>query len=82
MNNDKYIGLDVPRSSMVTAVHNLQSKCVVESIIETKAIRTHKRLDASRSEVKSRSTYNGCFNVLCIILARLLSLELYEVEVR
>jgi transposase len=37
MNNDKYIGLDVHQSSIVTAVHNHQGKCVIESIIETKA---------------------------------------------
>jgi len=33
----KYIGLDVNQSSIVTAVHNHQGKCVMESIIETKA---------------------------------------------
>jgi transposase len=37
MSNDKYIGLDVHQSSVVTAVHNHQGKCVMESIIETKA---------------------------------------------
>lgn len=37
MNNDKYIGLDVHQSSIVTAVHNHQGKYVMESIIETKA---------------------------------------------
>jgi transposase len=37
MSNDKYIGLDVHQSSIVTAVHNHQGKCVMESIIETKA---------------------------------------------
>ncbi|MGE5444221.1 MAG: hypothetical protein ACM3SR_06390, partial [Ignavibacteriales bacterium] len=36
MSNDKYIGLDVHQSSVVTAVHNHQGKCVIESIIETK----------------------------------------------
>lgn len=37
MNNDNYIGVDVHQSSVVTAVHNHQGKCVMESIIETKA---------------------------------------------
>ncbi len=37
MSNDKYVGLDVHRSSIVTAVHNHQGKCVMESVIETKA---------------------------------------------
>jgi transposase len=37
MSNDKYIGLDVHQSSVVTAIHNRQGKCVMESIIETKA---------------------------------------------
>ena len=37
MNNNKYIGLDIHQSSIVTAVHNHQGKCVMESIIETKA---------------------------------------------
>src|SRR5713226_1749617 len=37
MSNDKYIGLDVRQSSIVTAVPNHQGKCVMESIIETKA---------------------------------------------
>lgn len=37
MSNDKYVGLDVHQSSIVTAVHNHQGKCVMESIIETKA---------------------------------------------
>ncbi len=37
MSNDKYIGLDVHQSSVVTAVHNHQGKCMMESIIETKA---------------------------------------------
>jgi transposase len=37
MNNHKYVGLDVHQSSVVTAVHNNQGKCVMESIIETKA---------------------------------------------
>jgi hypothetical protein len=35
MNNNKYIGLDIHQSSIVTAVHNHQGKCVIESIIET-----------------------------------------------
>jgi hypothetical protein len=35
MSNDKYIGLDVHQSSIVTAVHNHQGECVMESIIET-----------------------------------------------
>lgn len=37
MSNDKYIGLNVHQSSTVTAVHNHRGKCVMESIIETKA---------------------------------------------
>jgi transposase len=37
MSNDKYVGLDVHQSSVVTAVHNHQGKCMMESIIETKA---------------------------------------------
>ncbi|MGE5445314.1 MAG: hypothetical protein ACM3SR_12060 [Ignavibacteriales bacterium] len=37
MSNDKYIGLYVHQSSIVTAVHNHQGKCVMESIIETKS---------------------------------------------
>jgi hypothetical protein len=35
MSNDKYIGLDVHQSSIVTAVHNHQGECVMDSIIET-----------------------------------------------
>jgi hypothetical protein len=37
MRDDKYIGLDVHQSSTVVAVHNHLGKCVMESIIETKA---------------------------------------------
>jgi hypothetical protein len=36
MSNDKYIGVDVHQSSLVTAVHDHRGKCVMESIIETK----------------------------------------------
>ena len=34
MSNDKYVGLDVHQSSIVTAVHNHEGKRVMESIIE------------------------------------------------
>src|ERR1043165_9750767 len=37
MSNDKYLGLDVHQASIVCAVHDPQGKCVVRSIIETKA---------------------------------------------
>jgi transposase len=37
MSTDKYVGLDVHQSSTVSAVHNGQGKCVMESILETKA---------------------------------------------
>jgi transposase len=37
MSSDKYVGLDVHQSSTVSAVHNCQGKCVMESILETKA---------------------------------------------
>lgn len=37
MSNDKYVGLDVHQSSTVSAVHNSQGKCVMESVLETKA---------------------------------------------
>jgi hypothetical protein len=37
MSNDKYIGLNVPQSSIVRAVYNHQGKCVMELLIETKA---------------------------------------------
>jgi hypothetical protein len=43
MSNDKHIGLDVHQSSIVTAVHNHQGKCAMESIIATKAQTIHKR---------------------------------------
>jgi len=37
MSNDKYVGLDVHQSSTVSAVHDCQGKCVMESILETRA---------------------------------------------
>jgi transposase len=37
MSNDKYVGLDGHQSSAVSAVHDAQGKCVMESILETKA---------------------------------------------
>jgi hypothetical protein len=36
LSNDKYVGFDVHQSSTVSAVHNSQGKCVMESILETK----------------------------------------------
>jgi hypothetical protein len=43
MNNDKYIGLDVYQSSIVTGMHNHQGKCVMESNIGTKAQTNRKK---------------------------------------
>jgi hypothetical protein len=37
MSNDQYVGFDVHQSSTMSAVHNSQGKCVMESILETKA---------------------------------------------
>jgi transposase len=37
MNSDKYVALDVHSATVVAAVHNAAGKCVMESIIETKA---------------------------------------------
>jgi transposase len=37
MTNDKYVGLDVHKATIVAAVHDASGKCVISSIIETKA---------------------------------------------
>lgn len=37
MNTDKYVALDVHSATIVAAVHNAAGKCVMESVIETKA---------------------------------------------
>ena len=37
MTNDKYVGLDVHKATIVAAVHDATGKCLIMSIIETKA---------------------------------------------
>jgi hypothetical protein len=37
MDSDKYVALDVHSATIVAAVHNAAGKCVMESVIETKA---------------------------------------------
>src|SRR5713226_7869081 len=37
MTSDKYVGLDVHKATIVGAVHDASGKCLISSIIETKA---------------------------------------------
>ncbi|MGH9429765.1 MAG: hypothetical protein ACRD2L_26055 [Terriglobia bacterium] len=37
MTSEKYVGLDVHKATIVGAVHDASGKCVISSIVETKA---------------------------------------------